>query len=48
MEQITIMFPDYIDSWQFHITFMDNCGNVIRSDIADTLDECLDLIKENK
>jgi len=46
MKSIFIHFPDNIDSWSFIVELVVD-DKIIWSDVADTLEECFDIIKEH-
>jgi hypothetical protein len=47
-KQITIMFPDNEDIYEFTIEFADAYGEVYNVEGADTLEEALEIIKEQE
>ena len=47
-KQITIIFPDNEDTYEFTIEFSDAYGEVYNVEGADTLEEALTIIKEKE
>lgn len=44
--QITIIYPDHVDTFSFTIEFSDDYGEVFNVEEADTLKEALELIEK--